>query len=190
MRCRRRRKDEEERENAAPQARRGIGEFPPAFKARRHCFVGALRMLFFFVLLSAHWFYASPQRVHRRGSSPNGNSGRSIKPCLGRTQSAGVAAARAHPLEMSTARAFLPLLLRVRRVVAQRLREEVQQSMLWDWAGTVDLLQGPLGETAADVDRTRTGRGPHDRIQRNGRGPFVKTDVHIRTKFKSRGVDR
>eukprot|EP00661_Eupelagonemidae_sp_cell13_P022547 gene22547-biopygen10263 len=27
------------------------------------------------------------------------------------------------------------------------------------------------GETAADADRTRTGRGPHDRIQRNGRGP-------------------
>eukprot|EP00661_Eupelagonemidae_sp_cell13_P000413 gene413-biopygen7604 len=28
-----------------------------------------------------------------------------------------------------------------------------------------------IGETAADADRTRTGRGAHDRIQRNGRGP-------------------
>eukprot|EP00661_Eupelagonemidae_sp_cell13_P018065 gene18065-biopygen23397 len=37
------------------------------------------------------------------------------------------------------------------------------------------LLQGCAvcvqGETTADVDRTRTGRGPHGRIQRNGRGP-------------------
>eukprot|EP00661_Eupelagonemidae_sp_cell13_P024624 gene24624-biopygen5948 len=29
-----------------------------------------------------------------------------------------------------------------------------------------------MGETAADADRTRTGRGPYDRIQRNERGPY------------------
>eukprot|EP00661_Eupelagonemidae_sp_cell13_P009395 gene9395-biopygen19726 len=35
-----------------------------------------------------------------------------------------------------------------------------------------------MGETAADADRTRTGRRPHDRIQRNGREPdAVRTRV-------------
>eukprot|EP00661_Eupelagonemidae_sp_cell13_P017238 gene17238-biopygen5322 len=28
----------------------------------------------------------------------------------------------------------------------------------------------PEGETAADADRMRTVRGPHDKMQRNGRG--------------------
>eukprot|EP00661_Eupelagonemidae_sp_cell13_P012945 gene12945-biopygen4980 len=34
-----------------------------------------------------------------------------------------------------------------------------------------------MGETAADADRTRTGRGPHDGIQRNGRGPDAGSAV-------------
>eukprot|EP00661_Eupelagonemidae_sp_cell13_P024737 gene24737-biopygen5954 len=34
-----------------------------------------------------------------------------------------------------------------------------------------------LGETAADAGRTRTGRGVHDGIQRNGRGPDAGTAV-------------
>eukprot|EP00661_Eupelagonemidae_sp_cell13_P014816 gene14816-biopygen3621 len=34
-----------------------------------------------------------------------------------------------------------------------------------------------LGKTATDADRTRIGRGLHDRIQRNGRGPDAGTAV-------------
>eukprot|EP00661_Eupelagonemidae_sp_cell13_P024548 gene24548-biopygen1385 len=33
------------------------------------------------------------------------------------------------------------------------------------------------GKTAADADRTRTGRGPHDIIQRNERGPDAGSAV-------------
>eukprot|EP00661_Eupelagonemidae_sp_cell13_P009824 gene9824-biopygen10771 len=46
-----------------------------------------------------------------------------------------------------------------RSVRAQQRRDEEQHG------------EARQGKTTADTDRTHTGRGPHDRLRRNGRGP-------------------